>query len=69
MTLHSDERTGGRLTFGAFILAGVIWLVASSFTAGRMVEEGIAGLVVLVVTGAIIGMMVGFYNFGRERGQ
>lgn len=70
MTHHSDdERNGGRFTFAAFLFMGTIWFAASSTTAGEVHLVGVIGLGVSVALGGVMGMMVGFYNLGRERGR
>lgn len=64
----SDERSGGRLTFAAFLVMGLIWLIASTTAAGMTVHAA-AGAAGFFAVGAIVGMFVGFYNLGRERGR
>jgi len=64
-----DDRSGGRITFAAFMFLGTVWFAASSTTAGGLHVVGVIGLTASIVLGAIVGMMIGFYNFGRERGK
>jgi hypothetical protein len=65
----TEERSGGRFTFSAFLLMGCIWLTASTTATGGMTVHAVAGAAVFVSVGAIVGMFVGFYNLGRERGR
>lgn len=64
-----DERKGGRLTFFFFVLEGAAWFFGSVVTVGEVNVVAAAGMAVAIVIGGAIGMMIGCYNIGRERGK
>lgn len=69
--MSDEERVGGRMAFSVFLVAGVLWLVASGFAHwGENVSlSGWIGAGVLVVIGVLVGSSIGFYNLGRRRGR
>ena len=68
----NEQRNGGRLTILAGVIVALILLMGSGFQLGFVGKPSIevfTAMIIVVVVFTVIGVGIGCYNLGRERGR
>jgi len=71
MSSYDQDRSGGRVTFVSSLVLAFAFLIGGVTQSGGGMPNAAVWIVAgsIASVGAVIGMFIGFYNLGRERGR